>query len=117
MGYRNLWTPFADLYHYESATRGYENTPEKIERFKREESLMQDRSKDALDADPHSNPHFPLHGTPYPLAHPPPLGLGQSFTAASLRVVIRPSLGAHSFPTLYDDIPHQRASVPPTRVC
>jgi len=27
--YRNLWTPYADLYHYESANRGYEDTPEK----------------------------------------------------------------------------------------
>ncbi|HEY0179039.1 MAG TPA: glycosyltransferase family 2 protein, partial [Dokdonella sp.] len=28
-GYRNLWTPFAELYHHESASRGYEDTPEK----------------------------------------------------------------------------------------
>lgn len=28
-GYSNVWTPFAELYHHESATRGYENTPEK----------------------------------------------------------------------------------------
>ena len=28
-GYRNVWTPYAELYHHESATRGYEDTPEK----------------------------------------------------------------------------------------
>lgn len=72
-GYRNLWTPFAELYHYESATRGYENTPEKIERFKREESFMKDRWKDALDTDPYYNPNFTLHGTPFTLAYPPRL--------------------------------------------
>lgn len=72
-GYRNLWTPFAELYHYESATRGYENTPEKIERFKREESFMQDRWKDALDADPYYNPNFTLNGTPFTFAYPPRL--------------------------------------------
>lgn len=70
-GYRNLWTPFAELYHYESATRGYENTPEKVERFKREEAFMQLRWKDALNADPYYNPNFTLHGTPFTLAYPP----------------------------------------------
>ena len=28
-GYRIIWTPFAELYHHESATRGEDNTPEK----------------------------------------------------------------------------------------
>jgi GT2 family glycosyltransferase len=72
-GYRNLWTPFAELYHYESATRGYENTPEKIERFKQEESFMKRRWKDALDTDPYYNPNFTLRGTPFTLAYPPRL--------------------------------------------
>ena len=71
MGYRNLWTPFAELYHYESATRGYENTPEKIERFKQEESFMKRRWRDALESDPYYNPNFTLHGTPFTLAYPP----------------------------------------------
>ena len=70
-GYRNLWTPFAELYHYESATRGYENTPEKIERFKQEEAFMQNRWKGALETDPYYNPNFTLNGTPFTLAYPP----------------------------------------------
>ncbi|MEA5002433.1 MAG: glycosyltransferase [Christensenella sp.] len=36
-GYINLFTPFAELYHYESKTRGYEETPEKIKRFEGEQ--------------------------------------------------------------------------------
>jgi len=32
-GYSVLWTPFAELYHYESKTRGYEDTPDKVNRF------------------------------------------------------------------------------------
>src|SRR3546814_1737712 len=104
MGYRNLWTPCAELYHYESATRGYENTPEKIERFKREESFMKDRWKDALDADAYYNPNFTLHGTPFTLAYPPRLGVESSCTASSIRVVMRPNLGAESIRTLYDDV-------------
>jgi GT2 family glycosyltransferase len=33
LGYRVLWTPEAELYHFESKTRGYEDTPEKLARF------------------------------------------------------------------------------------
>jgi GT2 family glycosyltransferase len=35
-GYRNLWTPYAELYHFESKSRGAENTPEKQMRFNEE---------------------------------------------------------------------------------
>ncbi len=70
-GYRNLWTPFAELYHYESASRGYENTPEKIARFMREEALMKDRWGDLLEKDPYYNPNFTLTSAPFSLAYPP----------------------------------------------
>lgn len=42
-GYRIVWTPYAELYHHESLTRGYENTPEKIERFNKEFNYLKDR--------------------------------------------------------------------------
>ena len=35
-GYRVVWTPDAELYHFESKTRGPEDTDEKQKRFKRE---------------------------------------------------------------------------------
>jgi glycosyltransferase involved in cell wall biosynthesis len=35
-GYRNLWTPYAELYHHESASRGAEDTLEKRDRFRGE---------------------------------------------------------------------------------
>ncbi|RPD87777.1 glycosyltransferase family 2 protein [Luteimonas sp. 100069] len=70
-GYRNLWTPFAELYHHESASRGYENTPEKIARFKREEAFMKRRWGEVLDNDPYYNPNFSLVNAPYTLAYPP----------------------------------------------
>jgi O-antigen biosynthesis protein len=38
-GYRNVWTPFAELYHHESATRGYENTAAKQARFAGERAV------------------------------------------------------------------------------
>src|SRR5690606_18781917 len=39
-GYRNIWTPFAELYHHESASRGSEDTEEKKARFANEVALM-----------------------------------------------------------------------------
>jgi O-antigen biosynthesis protein len=40
LGLRNVYTPFASLYHHESATRGYEDTPEKKARFQKEVAHM-----------------------------------------------------------------------------
>ncbi len=39
-GYRNLWTPHAELYHHESISRGAEDNPEKIKRFNSEMDYM-----------------------------------------------------------------------------
>ena len=39
-GYRNLWTPYAELYHHESISRGHEDSPEKIARFNKEMQYM-----------------------------------------------------------------------------
>lgn len=70
-GYRNLWTPFAEMYHHESASRGYENTPEKIARFQREESFMKNRWGALLEQDPYYNVNFSLVNAPFTLAYPP----------------------------------------------
>jgi GT2 family glycosyltransferase len=51
-GFRNIWTPFAELYHHESATRGQEDTPEKKIRFMNETLYMQQRWGDHLLNDP-----------------------------------------------------------------
>lgn len=40
LGYRNLWTPYAELYHHESISRGAEDSPEKIKRFNKEINFM-----------------------------------------------------------------------------
>lgn len=54
-GFRNLWTPYAELYHHESASRGPENTRAKRERFAREVKTMQERWGHALIRDPAYN--------------------------------------------------------------
>lgn len=60
-GYRIVWTPFAELYHFESKTRGYEDTPEKLRRFQREVDLFQMKWSQFLKkGDPHYNPHYRL---------------------------------------------------------
>jgi len=62
-GYLIVWTPYAELYHYESKTRGYDDTPEKQERFKREIERFQKKWKSFLEkCDPYYNPNLSLDG-------------------------------------------------------
>ena len=70
-GYRNVWTPFAELYHHESASRGYEDTPEKQERFTREEQYMMNRWGYLFQEDPAYNPNLTLKHEDFTLAWPP----------------------------------------------
>lgn len=70
-GYRNIWTPYAELYHHESATRGKEDTPEKLERAAREVSYMQRRWKKIIAHDPAYSPNLTIHHEDFSLAWPP----------------------------------------------
>ncbi len=56
-----VYTPFAELHHYESKSRGYEDTPEKVRRFNGEIAKFQDRWHELLKAgDPYYNPNLSL---------------------------------------------------------
>lgn len=55
-GYFNVWTPYAELYHLESASRGVEDNPEKVRRFQKEINYMQNRW--SLTSDPYYSPHL-----------------------------------------------------------
>ena len=70
-GYRNLWTPFARLYHHESATRGSDLEGGKRERFLDEVALMQARWGERLERDPAYNPNLALTGPGFEPADPP----------------------------------------------
>lgn len=59
-GYRNVWTPHAELYHHESATRGSDLSPEKAQRFRREILFMEERWGATLFNDPAYNPNLTL---------------------------------------------------------
>lgn len=72
-GYRIVWTPYAELYHHESATRGYEDNPEKVERFNREAQYMLARWGERLKADPALNPNLHNMREDFALARPPRL--------------------------------------------
>ena len=59
-GYLNIFTPFAELYHYESKTRGMEEG-EKLRRYERECAHFREKWKAELEAgDPYYNPNFSL---------------------------------------------------------
>lgn len=53
-GYRVVFTPYAELYHYESKSRGKEDSPEKKARFEREVALFEKKW-----------PRILKHGDPY----------------------------------------------------
>jgi len=51
-GYRNVYLPHVVLYHYESKSRGYEDTLEKQRRFTQEVQYMQSKWRKIIDRDP-----------------------------------------------------------------
>ena len=57
-GYRNVWTPYAELVHHESISRGGEDSAEKIDRFNRETQYMKRKWKNVLSQDPYYSPHL-----------------------------------------------------------
>lgn len=70
-GYRNVWTPYAELYHLESASRGSDLLGEKAARFATELEHMRNRWGHALDHDPFWNPNLALDPAEISLAFPP----------------------------------------------
>jgi len=60
-GYLIVWTPYAELCHHESKSRGYEDTPEKQQRFGKEIEFFQKKWGDMLaKGDPYYNPNLTL---------------------------------------------------------
>ena len=60
-GYQNIFTPFCELYHYESISRGLDTNEENRERFLKEaERFRQKWSEKLAKGDPYYNPNFSL---------------------------------------------------------
>jgi O-antigen biosynthesis protein len=70
-GYRLVWTPFAELFHLESASRGSDLRPERLPAFIREQEYMKERWGHILFADPFYNPNLSLSASDFALADPP----------------------------------------------
>ena len=58
--YYNVVLPQVMLYHHESKSRGHEDTPEKIERFKGEIDYMKNKWKTKVQQDSTYNQNFDL---------------------------------------------------------
>ena len=70
-GHLNVWTPYAELFHHESLTRGYEDTELKKQRFLKEAEYMKSNWKKLLAADPAYNPNLTLNHEDFSYAWPP----------------------------------------------
>ena len=67
-GYLNVFTPFAVLTHYESKSRGLDDTGEKAKRYERESELFRVKWQKVLErGDPYYNPNFTLDKSDYSL--------------------------------------------------
>lgn len=70
-GHKLVFTPFVQLYHYESKSRGNDNDPDKLERFQSEIHYMQRKWRGILYCDPYYNPNLSLDREDFKLAFPP----------------------------------------------
>lgn len=68
LGYLNVFTPFAEAYHYESASRGSDMTGEAAARYNAESARFREKWKAELEAgDPYYNPNFSLDKSDFSL--------------------------------------------------
>lgn len=67
-GYLIVYNPYAELYHYESKSRGLEDTPEKVARFNREIATFEKKWPEILkNGDPYYNPNLTLESQDFSL--------------------------------------------------
>ena len=82
-GFRSVWTPYAELYHFESISRGDDLHGANLPRFRAESQAMRDRWQGLLDADPYYNPNLSLTRADlwfaYPPRHPRPWWQGKLY--------------------------------------
>lgn len=70
-GYLNVFTPFAELYHYESVSRGLDDQGEKAKRYDRESAAFREKWKEVLaKGDPYYNRNFSLDRSDFSLKLP-----------------------------------------------
>ncbi len=70
-GYDVVWTPFAELIHHESLSRGYDEHPREGDRLSREVDLLTDLWKGFLEIDPAYSPNLTSEDTNFSLSDQP----------------------------------------------
>ena len=70
-GYRTIFTPYAELIHYESISRGSDVSGAKRIRFEQEAALMRERWGAVIANDPLYNPNLTFHSEDFAPAFPP----------------------------------------------
>jgi O-antigen biosynthesis protein len=70
-GYRILWTPYAELYHLESASRGFGDIQRISQRFRSEIGYMNTKWGHVIANDPYYSPNLTLKSGDFSLAFPP----------------------------------------------
>jgi GT2 family glycosyltransferase len=71
LGYRNVWTPYAQLTHHESASRGSDLHGDARRRYEADRARLMARWGEALRTDPAYNPNLTLDREDFTLAWPP----------------------------------------------
>lgn len=67
-GLLNVFTPFAELYHFESVSRGLDDQGEKAARYNDESERFREKWKEVLEkGDPYYNPNFSLDRSDFAL--------------------------------------------------
>lgn len=67
-GYLNVFTPFAELYHFESVSRGLDDQGEKAKRYNEESARFREKWREVLEkGDPYYNPNFSLDRSDFSL--------------------------------------------------
>ena len=69
-GYLNVFTPYCEAYHYESMSRGYDESGEKLERLNKEKAHLRQVHGDLLSqGDPYYNPNFDQNRDDYEIPY------------------------------------------------
>lgn len=90
VGKKIVFTPYAELYHYESATRASDLTGEQRARLEREQEIMRSRWNDWIERDPYYNPNLTLNEANFSLAFPPRTDAAEAYAprAANLQAAV-----------------------------
>jgi GT2 family glycosyltransferase len=95
-GLRVIWTPHAQLYHHESATRGRQRPPTQQQRYDREVAFMRATWGPWLHNDPAYNPNLTLRGMQFELAEQPRVNLVEPWYRVSRPPVAAAPLDANA---------------------